>query len=261
MAHLLVSVRSASEARTAARAGAAIIDVKEPDRGSLGRASPHAWREVRRTLPAGTPLSVALGELTEWIGAETPDVPADAWRGIAFRKLGLARVGDDWRAQWRDLRRRLESGRAPSWIAVAYADWRCAGAPHPDLVLEAAQEDPHIVGVLVDTWDKSLPPPIDDGWRPWAERVRRAGKILALAGRLDRTSLARLAGLEPDIVAVRGAACAGGDRRASIDAARVAELARLASQLPIHPRSTFASFIGHEDTSNRTPCESGSSVP
>ena len=36
---LLVSVRSAEEARAALEGGAALIDVKEPSRGSLGSAS------------------------------------------------------------------------------------------------------------------------------------------------------------------------------------------------------------------------------
>ena len=38
MAELLVSVRSLGEAQAALVAGAAVIDVKEPLRGSLGRA-------------------------------------------------------------------------------------------------------------------------------------------------------------------------------------------------------------------------------
>ena len=39
MTGLLVSVRSASEARVALAAGVDVIDVKEPNRGSLGAAS------------------------------------------------------------------------------------------------------------------------------------------------------------------------------------------------------------------------------
>jgi uncharacterized protein (UPF0264 family) len=57
---LLVSVRSADEARRAIVARAAIIDVKEPDRGSLGRAECSVWVEVRSALPPIIPLSVAL---------------------------------------------------------------------------------------------------------------------------------------------------------------------------------------------------------
>ncbi len=40
MTRLLVSVRSAAEAEIALSAGADLIDVKEPSRGSLGAADP-----------------------------------------------------------------------------------------------------------------------------------------------------------------------------------------------------------------------------
>src|SRR5271166_6814929 len=46
VARLLISVRSADEARTALAGGASIIDVKEPDHGSLGQAPWSVWRDV-----------------------------------------------------------------------------------------------------------------------------------------------------------------------------------------------------------------------
>ena len=48
MAGLLVSVRSAEEARAALAGGATVIDIKEPDRGPLGRAEPEVWQQVAR---------------------------------------------------------------------------------------------------------------------------------------------------------------------------------------------------------------------
>ena len=41
---------------------------------------------------AGVPVSVALGELTDWLGPHSPVPPEGAWQGISFRKLGLAGV-------------------------------------------------------------------------------------------------------------------------------------------------------------------------
>lgn len=70
MTQLLVSVRNATEAIAATRGGADIIDVKEPLRGSLGCAAPDTIREIahalRRITGSAVPLSLALGELTEW---------------------------------------------------------------------------------------------------------------------------------------------------------------------------------------------------
>lgn len=220
MARLLVSVRSAPEARAALAGGAAIIDVKEPDRGPLGRAHVATWRAVRAAVPARTPVSVALGELRDWGHPPTrPD-----YDGIAYRKLGLAGAGRHWQNDWAAVRR----APGPGWIAVAYADWEAAGSPRPDEVLEAAIET-GCAGLLIDTWDKrqrAEPGPLPD----WIERARGAGLLVALAGGLDEDALRRLAPLRPDVFAVRGAACTGGDRLAAIDPHRVARLAAAAER-------------------------------
>jgi (5-formylfuran-3-yl)methyl phosphate synthase len=222
MAGLLVSVRSLEEARAAVEGGASVVDVKEPDRGPLGRASARTWRAVREAVPATIPVSVALGELRDWSGGGGP------LDGISFRKIGLAGAGPDWRSRWAEVRR-LEGGDA-RWVAVAYADWRVAGAPDPDAVLDAALGADDCSGVLVDTWDKSSISPLDatPRWAEWVALARRSGRFVALAGGLDLEAIARLAPLEPDLFAVRGAACDRSDRRGQIRADRVAKLVRAA---------------------------------
>jgi len=224
MAGLLVSVRSADEARAAVEGGASVIDVKEPDHGPLGRASSQTWRLVREAVPAALPVSVALGELTDWSGS------VGSLEGIAFRKIGLAGWGvrQNWQARWAEVRR-VESGEA-RWVAVAYADWQAAQAPHPDAVLEAAIEADDCSGILVDTWDKSSRSPLDatPRWFHWVALARQSGKFVALAGGLDLAAIARLAPLEPDLFAIRGAACERSDRRGQIQPDRVAELVEMA---------------------------------
>jgi uncharacterized protein (UPF0264 family) len=219
MAGLLVSVRSAAEAVAALQGGASVIDVKEPDRGPLGRADPAVVRAVWTVVPAGVPVSVALGELIE------PGAPPADGAGIAFCKLGLAGSGPDWLPRWLAYRR--ATGPGPGWIAVAYADWETAAAPAPDAVLDAALAT-GCAGILLDTWSKDRPGPVDGSWSDWIVRARRGGLLVALAGGLDAAAIRRLALLRPDLFAVRGAACSGGDRRAPIDPDRVAQLVRAA---------------------------------
>jgi uncharacterized protein (UPF0264 family) len=227
VASLLVSVRSATEAAAAVEGGAVVIDVKEPARGPLGRADARVWREVRDAVPRDLPVSVALGELVEWI--DTPSgrhgSEVEVFAGIAYRKLGLARAGPRWQEEWAELRARL--GPGPGWIAVVYADWQRAQAPHPDAVREAALAEPDCAGLLIDTWDKTQPSPlaVDGTWRRWFAAARRGRPMLiALAGGLDRRAIERLAPLGPDLFAVRGAACSGGDRQGAIERQRVAAL-------------------------------------
>jgi len=218
--------------------GASILDVKEPDRGSLGRASFATWREVRRVVPPEVPLSVALGELREWSEA-APRAPADAFDGLTYCKLGLADARPNWRLDWRSLRDSAPMrGR---WIAVAYADWRLADAPSADEVLDAAINAPDVAGVLLDTWSKTGPAWRPSDWRSWTDRVKAAGLTLAVAGGLTRETIPSLAVLAPDIVAVRGAACEAGDRRLGIDPGRVAELATITRTLSALPHSPATS--------------------
>src|SRR5690242_4202542 len=65
MAHLLVSVRSPAEAVAALEGGAALIDVKEPSRGPLGRADEDTITAIVQTVAGRRPVSVALGELLD----------------------------------------------------------------------------------------------------------------------------------------------------------------------------------------------------
>jgi (5-formylfuran-3-yl)methyl phosphate synthase len=230
VAKLLVSVRSKAEALSAVAGGAAIVDVKEPNNGSLGRAPFEVWREVRAVVPQTIPVSVALGELGDWLGVDAVDLPTGAWSGLAYCKLGLSCAPPDWIDLWRERRQRLaESGSvSPAWVAVVYIDWQAARSPAPDAVIDAAGTIDECDGVLFDTWDKSRGSGISLTWKRAVERVRDSGRFVAVAGSLDVDAIGRLAPLAPDIFAVRGAACAGGDRLAPIDPDRVAVLARAA---------------------------------
>jgi uncharacterized protein (UPF0264 family) len=240
VAKLLVSVRSGHEARQALAGGASIIDVKEPDHGPLGRASASVWSDVRDAVAKEAPLSVALGELSDWLGPSLRIPLAESWTGISYRKLGLSAAGVSWLQSWRWLRSLLDVADGPAWIAVVYADWQEANAPSPTAILEEALNCTNIVGVLVDTWDKFHRANFDFLSGSWRADLRNGGKMLALAGGLDASSIPRLEPFAPDIVAVRGAACVGGDRKTTIESRRVAELAQAVAELPGLPETGWA---------------------
>lgn len=229
MPRLLVSVRSVEEALDALAGGASIIDIKEPARGPLGRAKTEVWQAIREALPAGVCLSVALGELPEW--TDQPDPARNAFTGISYRKLGLAGVGPDWKTVWAKLRDRWREG--PAWVAVVYSDWQRANAPQPVDVLEEALAIEECTGILIDTWDKASPSTVDCSWLPWLAQARQGGLTIALAGGLNDSRIERLGPLDPDWIAVRGAACREGDRGSGLDPARVARLARLVESLEL----------------------------
>jgi uncharacterized protein (UPF0264 family) len=231
MTHLLVSVRSAAEAEAALAGGAALIDVKEPAAGSLGRAADAAITDVLRAVGGRRPVSAALGELLETSWEELPPSVTD----LAYVKWGLA----SYRPQgsgpgWLDLRRAAErvAARSPSCrvVAVAYADWRRARSPAPEEVCAFARE--YQTGpFLLDTWGKDGSSLLDWMPRPEVQRLcelcRSAGVPVALAGSLGPEEIRALRPAQPNWFAVRGAACRDRRRGAAVDVARVRQLAEL----------------------------------
>jgi (5-formylfuran-3-yl)methyl phosphate synthase len=228
MTLLLVSVCSAGEAKTALRGGADLIDIKDPARGSLGRAGDSVLTDVVAAVAGRRPISAALGEL-----ADNEPLPPDDFLTFAqFVKVGLAGLEErDWRGNLDRLHSQLSSMAPTCQLAVAaYADWKRAGAPAAEDVCDFVIRE-GLGGMLIDTWQKdgtTLP-----DWLTPAEltamcrRCRQAGVAVALAGSLSGSAITRLRDARPDWFAVRGAACRSGNRRESIDELRVRELVTL----------------------------------
>jgi uncharacterized protein (UPF0264 family) len=231
---LLVSVRSADEAEAALEGGAHVIDVKEPLRGSLGRAGDATIAAVLARVAGQRPVSAALGELAN---------PAEAapylGRGLAFVKWGLFGMGArDWRsALSRATQRLAQADPECRAVTVAYVDWQWAGAPAVEEVADFAQALRGGV-LLIDTFQKAPRP--QTGASPTlldllplgqvvrlCERCREAGVRVALAGSLGAPQIEDLRAARPDWFALRGAVCEGGRREATVSAPKVRELVEL----------------------------------
>jgi (5-formylfuran-3-yl)methyl phosphate synthase len=221
---LLVSVRSAQEARRALIGGAEIIDVKDPSQGPLGAPSPRVLSEVVAEVGAAAPVSVALGDLPNLPHTAALAARGAALIGAAYVKVGLRGVQeiDEAVALMRAVADAVGSQTAV--IAAAYAD---AGALDPPALgpawLPGVVERSGIAGALFDTFVK-------DGrglysWLSESEvadlvaRTQAAGGTFAVAGQLTRGELRRVAA---DVVGVRSAVCRGGDRAGALDAELVA---------------------------------------
>jgi uncharacterized protein (UPF0264 family) len=228
---LLVSVRSAAEASAALAGGADVIDVKEPNQGSLGAADNGTISAIVRAVAGRAPVSAALGELVDSIDSPNGDSARTLVDGISFFKLGLARCAtlDDWQTRWQhaiDTLLSTSSNGSPLPVAVVYADWRAAQAPSPQDILKATIQR-RCPALLIDTWDKSAGTlfdhmPVGELERFLAE-VRSHDIAVVLAGSLTGQNIAAAARLAPDLVAVRTAACEGG-RTGTVSEIRVREL-------------------------------------
>jgi uncharacterized protein (UPF0264 family) len=227
---LLVSVRSAAEVGAAVAGGADIVDAKEPSTGSLGAVSRQVLREIALGLPAGVPLSIALGEPKNVAALEAAMALLHGLSprpSCAYVKIGLSNAGDGAErmlAALVDLASRTPL--RPSVVAVGYADYVAAGAPAPEAVARMAAVA-GAMGVLLDTWDKDggdlFHHLAEPALRAWIGQARAAGLLVALAGSLSIEGVRAVADLPADIVGVRGASCVGG-RAGAVSEDRVAEL-------------------------------------
>ena len=217
---LLISVRNEVEAIDALFGGADVIDVKEPSRGALGAADIDTVKKIVAAVAGRRPVSIALGELKEnWSGR----LPG----GIEYAKIGLAGAAQSWQDR---LAACFDAITPVKPIVVAYADYKRVAAPPVEQVLDWAIEY-GATGVLIDTAIKK-----GGGLFDWLSegkllrliaRAHEAGLIAALAGSLRGQQLVNVIEMGADIIAVRGAACAWGDRQGQINPQRVRDLANL----------------------------------
>ena len=228
---LLVSVRTPQEAMDALAGGAGILDIKEPSRGPLGMASLADLFLICATARAVSPvaISAALGEVLDWQHEPLPSLAPH----LQYAKLGLAGLASErhWRVLWRQLRAEFDvlRGKPLDWVAVAYADAERARAPAVREVLEAA-----IAGdcraFLIDTFDKTSGRLVDlipePELRSMVAHAHAHQLAVAFAGRVGVADLPRLMPCEPDVIAVRGAACESGVREGMISQTAVATLLR-----------------------------------
>jgi uncharacterized protein (UPF0264 family) len=214
---LLVSVRSAAEAEAAVEGGADLIDVKEPSRGSLGRADDETIAAVIRAVAGRKPISAAMGEIKEGPAAFLEP-------GLTYWKWGLA---SQPACGWRLL---CPAVPPQQTVVAAYVDWQKAAAPRPELVAQAAAVGSFGV-LLLDTFAKDGSTLLDwlsiEQIETLTRQCHAAGVRIALAGSLGPKEIAALAHICPDWFAIRGAACRRGQRTETIDPERVRELVAL----------------------------------
>lgn len=234
---LLVSVKNASEAKAAAVGGADIIDVKDPNQGSLGFAGWSAIRDVNEVVRAQSLIvSAALGELTEWQDRRA-DLDRESLPRLAFAKIGLAFAEpvratpggpasvSHWEQDWLSVRNRLTN--VDQWVAVAYSDFAACDAPSPEDVLQAAIRTECRI-LLLDTFVKDGRTTFDHLATSQLKGLIRlsheSGLKIAIAGQVTANDVSVIAELKPDIVAVRGAVCEHQDRKRSVVASEVSRL-------------------------------------
>lgn len=227
---MMVSVQNLPEAHEAMRGGADIIDVKNLQEALVGSAKPGVFKAVREAVPSEIHASLTLGVVPNQEGTVAMATWAAGQMNATSVKVGFMQADYD---------KSVEVLLA-SKEALKGTETKLIGSLFADNVLYEGGLDPHLMprlardgdcdGWLIDTLTKDgrnlfdfLP---EDELTEMVFEGKRDGMSTALSGHLKMSDLDELARVNPDIVGVRGAVCAKGDRVEGVHWESVAEFKR-----------------------------------
>ena len=231
---LLVSPVDEEEALEAVAGGADIVDVKNPSEGALGAGFPWVIRRIRDIVPQRLEVSCTLGDLTNLPGSAALAALGAASTGVDYVKASLYGVKTHAEAVYfmKSVVRAVRMGGSNVKVVVAgFADAARIGCVDPTLVPSIT----HKAGAQVAMLDTAVKDGEGlftflgtDALRNFVGATHGFGLQAALAGSLKKEDLPVLCGLGVDIIGVRGAACAGGNRvTGRVSKAKVSELAQI----------------------------------
>ena len=227
---LMVSVQDVDEALEAEQGGADVVDVKNLQEAMVGSGHPSTVRQVRGIIPVEKHVSVTLGVVPNQAGTVAMAVYAAAMMDATSVKVGFRVADYDTAAEVLQESRRALDGFNTKLVGSLFADNELyEGGLDPHLMVQLAK-DGQCDGFLIDTLTKDGRNLFDFMPEPVLRQIVLEGKQLgmstALSGHLKISDLDELARINPDIVGVRGAVCASGDRGRAVAWEAVAEFKR-----------------------------------
>ena len=227
---LMVSVQNVDEALEAEQGGADVVDVKNLQEALVGSGHPNTVRQVRGIIPVEKHVSVTLGVVPNQAGTVAMAVYAAGMMDATSVKVGFRVADYDTAAEVLQESRRALDGFNTKLVGSLFADNELyEGGLDPLLMVQLAK-DGDCDGFLIDTLTKDGRNLFDFMPEPVLRRIvlegKEAGLSTALSGHLKISDLDELARINPDIVGVRGAVCASGDRGRAVAWEAVAEFKR-----------------------------------
>ncbi|XSG82742.1 MAG: (5-formylfuran-3-yl)methyl phosphate synthase [Methyloligella sp. ZOD6] len=227
MTQFLASVRGPGEAEIALRAGADIIDLKEPDRGALGAVPHDVLCETVQRIAGRAEVSATVGDLPMLPDVLHPAIAATAETGLDYVKFGVF-PGKGAEECLRMLRPPLA---ATKLIVVLFAD------DLPDFDALSCVAGMGATGIMLDTRHKHSGHLLSHLDRAklagFIETARLRGLRVGLAGALRKEHVGALLALSPDLLGFRGALCEAALRGGALDESAVREIRALIPEEPM----------------------------
>ncbi len=218
---VLISIRSLEEVLPAIRGGADIIDLKNPNEGSLGAAFPWIISEIRN-YNKNMKLSVAIGDMPNLPGTASLSALGAAYCGADIIKVGL--LGPQSAEDGIFLLKKVVKAVKeydPNILVVGagYADSRNFTSIDPmkiPIVCRSAGADL----AMLDTLSKDGRTLFDflnlTELESFIDEGHKLGLLCALAGSLKLEHIKTIHQLGTDVIGFRGAACSENDRKSGV---------------------------------------------
>jgi len=227
---LMVSVQNVAEALEAEQGGADVVDVKNLQEALVGSGHPDIVRQVRSQIPVEKHVSVTLGVVPNQPGTVAMAAYAAAALNATSVKIGFRQADYAMAVEVLRQSRQALEGFNTKLIGSLFADnILYEGGLDPKLMVQLAK-DGQCDGFLIDTLTKDGRNLFD--FIPEAElremvlQGKELGLSTSLSGHLKLEDLDELARINPDIVGVRGAVCASGNRDRAVAWEAVANFKR-----------------------------------
>jgi uncharacterized protein (UPF0264 family) len=217
---LFVSLENVEEAMVCAPVmqHLGLVDVTKPDEGSLGANYPWVIKAIREATPADKQLSATVGDAPFRPGTMAQAALGAAVAGADHIKVGLFGAATPEQAielMGGVVRAVKDYNRDGTVVSVGYADARRVGSVNPLSVPYIAHES-GADGAMLDMAIKDGSALFDhlslDSCGDFVSDSHKYGLFAALAGSVKARHVWELVEINTDIVGVRGAVCAGGDR-------------------------------------------------
>jgi uncharacterized protein (UPF0264 family) len=231
MVKLLISPADEQEAIEAIQGGADIVDVKNPEEGSLGANFPWTITRIKSLLPQSLELSCTLGDIPNLPGTASLAAYGAASLGVNYVKGSLynIRKEEDALKMMKSIAKAARERNPRIRIVVAgFADAFRIRSLEPMIIPRISAEAQCDVAML-DTAIKDRKNLFDfltiKQIREFIDQSHKFNLKVALAGSLRKNDLTLLSSEDVDIIGVRGAACINEDRlKGRISREKVIEL-------------------------------------
>jgi hypothetical protein len=236
---VLVSPKDVEEAKAVIRGNADIIDVKNPQEGSLGANFPWVIASIKELVEKESQgkkqVSAAIGDFDYKPGTAALAALGAASAGAEYIKVGLFKIKTSREAidVLRGVVKAVKDFEPTKKVVAAfYSDYKRVDSISPFEIAEIGSEV-DIDVAMVDTGIKDGRSTLEflnnKELTRFISESRALGLETALAGSLTFADLPAIKEINPDIIGVRGMVC-GGNRADRVRAELVRELKRMVAE-------------------------------